>query len=69
MNRPSFTLREARTYAAVATLAGLTTAGATGAATNLTAGPRAGLAVAVVTAAATVGGTLAALRLRVTCRD
>lgn len=69
MDRPSFTLREARTYASLATLAGLTAATATGVVAHLTAGPGAGLAVAALTAAATVGGPLAALRLRVTCRD
>lgn len=59
-------LNEARCYAAVATLAGLTASAGVGASAHLTAGPGAGLAAGAVTAAATVGGTLAALRLRVT---
>ena len=60
------TLREARTYAALATLTGLTASAGVGAGAHLAAGPAAGLAAGLVAAAATVCGTLALLRLRVT---
>ena len=64
MTRP--TLHEARTYAALATLTGLTASAGVGAGAHLTAGPAAGLATGLLAAAATVGGALALLRLRIT---
>lgn len=60
------TLREARAYAALATLTGLTTAAGVGAGAHLAAGPTAGLVTGALAAAATVGGALAVLRLRIT---
>ena len=69
MNRPSLTLHEARAYAALATLAGLTASAATGAAAHLAAGPGAGVTAGALTALATVGGAVGALRLLVTSRD
>jgi hypothetical protein len=66
MSKQPLSLREARTYAALAVAATLTTAAAVGAGASATAGAATGLAAGAVTALTATWGALAGLRLLVT---
>jgi len=67
MRTEPLTLRESRTYFAVAATAGLTASAGVGAGAGLALGSTAGVVAGLLTAAATLGGGVAAIRAFVTC--
>jgi hypothetical protein len=67
MTNAPLTLREARTYGTLAVATALTASAGIGAGTGLAAGVTPGVVAGALTALASVGGALAAVRLLLTC--